>query len=81
MPFFFACICPGAIALSFTNSNKHYFWLDCHTNKNRGGGEINNDLYMRNSIKKRLFQAFTAVSGSTSAEEDWTDTIAYWETL
>ena len=32
-------------------------------------------------VKKRLFQAYTAVSGCSSAEEDWTDTNAYWEIL
>ena len=47
-----------------------------------GGGEgekINNGWLFYNSVKKRFFQAFTTVSGSSSAEGGWTDINANWK--
>ncbi len=68
---------------------KLYFRLDGHLSKKKrggGGGGDNNGLFVAglfvfNFIKKRLFQVFTSVSGSSSAEEGCTDSDAYWETL
>ena len=40
---------------------------------------MNNVRLVRNSVEQRLFQAFPAVSGRCSAEEDCTATNAYWE--
>ena len=39
------------------------------------------DSIRTHAHQKVSFQAFTAVSGSSSAEEGWTDTNACWETL
>ena len=47
----------------------------------KGGKKINNSWLVCNSIKKHLFQAFSAISGYLFAEEGCTDTIAYWKTL
>ena len=37
--------------------------------------------YSGKTVKKRLFQAFTAVLGRSYAEKGSTDTTAYWETI
>ena len=44
------------------------------------GGKLTMALAIA-TVKKHLFQAYTAVSGSSSAEEGCTDTNAYWEAL
>ena len=50
---------------------------DAHTKRKK----INNGWLVCNSVKNYLFQAFTAVSGSSSAEESCGDINAYWKTL
>ena len=61
------CTYPGELALR----------LDNHVNQNVGG----NQQWLTHTQQRQeaFLQAFTSVSGSSSAGEGWTDSNAYWK--
>ena len=73
------CTCPVDCSVIIKWQYNFYFPLDGHASKKEK--KKKKGRLVSNSTKKRLFQAFTAVSGSSSAGEGCTDTNAYLKTL